>query len=273
HGELPLPSPTIQYIHHPFLNRWQGDHYKIDSWSGSILNKLLTKYINGTIEAISQTTILTNSEWSARQLQIIYGINPKVVYPPVHTELFEPLSWNKRENGFVTVGRIAPDKKTLDACHIVNILREKGYDVHLHLVGPKGNDESFYREVQEYAKAHRWITLEGQISQRELSQLIESHRWRLHMKPWEHFGMVVAEFVAGGMIPFVPNSGGQTEIVNNNQLVVYESIGEAIDQISSLLDSPTAVSSIKSSFPDPDKKFSVERFQNEIRREINSSLS
>ena len=54
----------------------------------------------------------------------------------------------------------------------------------------------------------------------------------------EHFGMAPAEMVRAGMIVWVPNGGGQVEIVGNDPRLVYESDEQAIDQIVQVLGNP-----------------------------------
>lgn len=124
HGELALSAPTIQYIQYPFLNRWRTERqFEINSRVGRLLNMAIIKFIGGTPTRINETILVTNSQWSADQLRQIYNTSPEIVYPPVQTDQFDDLPWNERENGFVTVGRIAPDKRTLEACRIIDKVR------------------------------------------------------------------------------------------------------------------------------------------------------
>jgi len=274
HGELPLTTPAIQYIHHPFLNRWNGSgEFTIHSTVGKNINKMLTRYLGATPEKIARTHLLTNSEWTAEQIETIYGEHPEVVYPPVATGTFDPLPWNQRENGIVTVGRISPDKQTLKVCKISERLRDAGNEIHLHIVGPKGDDPEYVESIQKYENENDWITLEGRVERKELVKLLERHRWAVHSKPYEHFGIVVAEYVAAGMIPFVPNSGGQVEIVNEKNNLCYNSIEEAVASISTLIQSPEKAESIRNSLPDIDENFGAERFKREISTRVRKTIS
>ena len=273
HGELPLSSPTIQYIHHPFLNRWRGDgHFQIENNRGRLMNRALTKYIGADPESITKTTLLTNSEWSARQLESIYGVKPQVIYPPIRTEEFDPIPWKERENGFVTVGRIAPDKHTLRACEIIQEIRQRGYKIHLHIVGPDSDDKSYVNAVRDFAKKNEWVTLEGVVGRERLVHLIEFHRWGLHTKPYEHFGIVVAEYVAGGMVPFVPATGGQVEIVSNREMQTYDSRQDAINKISEAISRLCGDAGLADLGSRELSKFSVESFSREITQCVSSHL-
>lgn len=150
------------------------------------------------------------------------------------------MPWEEGKNGFVTVGRIAPDKRTLRACRIIEEVRSIGHGVHLHIVGPEGDNESYTESVQDFARENRWVTLEGTVERKRLVHLIQSHRWALHTKPHEHFGMVVAEYVAGGAVPFVPSSGGQIEIISDPELQTYDSKSNAVRKISKVLSNSDA---------------------------------
>lgn len=273
HGELPLPTPAIQYIHHPFFNRWSGDsEFAIDGAIGKGINKILTKYVKGKPQEIRRTKLLTNSNWTAREIETIYGDRPEVVYPPVATDSFEPPDWSEQENGIVTVGRIALDKRTFKACKITEELRDQGYDVHLHLVGPEHGDDAYVEKIRQYANDNKWVTLEGQVNRKALVSLIENHRWAIHPKPREHFGIVVAEYVAGGMIPFVPNSGGQVEIVDGHDSLCYESVDDAVAAMISLLDDPEAAQAVRRSLPDMKERFGAERFKRRLAELVDQEI-
>ena len=50
----------------------------------------------------------------------------------------------------------------------------------------------------------------------------------------EHFGIAVAELVKAGSIVFVPNGGGQTEIVGMPELI-YDGVDDAVSKITAVL--------------------------------------
>ncbi|MCI0453956.1 MAG: hypothetical protein L0Y68_03040, partial [Candidatus Dadabacteria bacterium] len=53
---------------------------------------------------------LVNSDWTGNKIREFYGIEPTTVYPPVPGD-FAEMPWEKKENGFVCVGRISPGKR------------------------------------------------------------------------------------------------------------------------------------------------------------------
>jgi glycosyltransferase involved in cell wall biosynthesis len=82
---------------------------------------------------------------------------------------------------------------------------------------------------------------------------------------YEHFGIAVAELVAGGTIPFVPNSGGQREIVNQLDDVTYNSVSDAVEKADTVLSDSESQKSIRKSLPNVKKRFGPERFKRAIR--------
>jgi glycosyltransferase involved in cell wall biosynthesis len=273
HGELPLSQPAIQYIHHPFLNRWECDSYfEIKSLPGKVLNQVYTRLIGATPETIQRSELLTNSAWSAKQIENIYEIRPDVLYPPVNTTDFTEVPWSDRESGFVSIGRLSPDKKVHLGIEIIDKVREQGYDTHLHHVGPINLDSSYAQKTLQAASQREWVKLEGKLSRPQLIKLIENHKWAVHTKPFEHFGMAVAEEVAGGSIPFIHSSGGQTEIINNLRELQYDSSEEAVTKITDLLDDQDRAKEIRTQFPDIQTQYGAARFKQSIQEKVGELL-
>jgi glycosyltransferase involved in cell wall biosynthesis len=274
HGELPLTSPAIQYLHHPFLNRWSaGEYYEIERIAGKVLNWIYTRLSGATAKKVRRSRLLTNSSWSAEQIEQIYSIRPQVVYPPITIPDSPLVPWCNRENGFVSIGRVSADKNVHRGIEIVSKLRERGYDVHLHHVGPINFDEPYGKRVQGLTEERDWVSLEGAIPQDQLYELIQTHQWGLHTKPSEHFGMAVAEIVAGGCIPLIHDSGGQIEIVNNNQKVLYSSYDEAVQKSEWLLENPRSALEIRASFPDIETMCGRDTFRESVYKEVNNLLN
>ena len=79
--------------------------------------------------------VIANSKWSATVVREMFGIESRLLYPPVVGE-FPDVPFEEREIGFVCLGRMAPEKRVEVAIEIVNRIRCSGHpEVHLHLVG------------------------------------------------------------------------------------------------------------------------------------------
>ncbi|WP_222914478.1 glycosyltransferase [Natrinema sp. SYSU A 869] len=119
--------------------------------------------------AIRESVLLTNSRWMANVVQDVYDVRPQVVHPPVDTDNFEPRPWDERENGFVTVGRLARYKNVEETIRIVDGVRNSGHNVHHHIVGPSYHPD-YRRELEAMADACEYVTLEGELPREELNR-------------------------------------------------------------------------------------------------------
>jgi glycosyltransferase involved in cell wall biosynthesis len=214
---------------------------------------------------------LTNSNWTAQVFQDAYGVEPQVLYPPVKADGINGFHWPDREKGFVSVGRIEESKNLGRSIEIVRNLNERGHDVHLHIIG-SANDGEYSREIKESSNKYDYIRFEGEVSRSRLEELLASHKFGLHAKDHEHFGIAVAEMVSAGMIPFVPDSGGQVELVNSQGAVLYDDKSDAIEKISSVFNDPDLQQEIRKSLPDIDEDFGATRFRNEVKTIVNMEL-
>lgn len=272
-GEYPFSEPGIQYIHHPILNVGKTDD-GVFSANGlySLYNRICTRIAGSVPSAVRRSVLLTNSEWTAEQIEPVYGTRPRVVYPPIATNEFSPRPWLEQENGIVWIGRIESDKNPLQALKIFEQLQgQESNNLHIHMIGPQGKSK-YTKQVCQRAELLDSVHLEGAISRKKLVDLVESHRWALHTKPYEHFGMVVAEFVAGGCVPFVPASGGQVEIINRQDVLCYTSTEDAVMKIKSLLEPGRRPDEILDNLSNASERFGHDRFQREIRSYVESDL-
>jgi glycosyltransferase involved in cell wall biosynthesis len=184
-----------------------------------------------------------------------------LLYPPVIGE-FPEVPFEERETGFVCLGRMVPEKRVEVAIEIVNRVRCSGHpEVHLHLVG--AIDHSAYgRGLRRLcARYNDWVFSEGTLIGESKKRLLAGHRYGIHAREKEPFGIAVAELVKAGCIAFVPNDGGQVEIVNHPALT-YTSVEEAAKKILTVLDSTELQHSLRLHLSTAGRQFSVEAFQN-----------
>jgi glycosyltransferase involved in cell wall biosynthesis len=259
-NELGLDSDSVDYIHYPMFSRGaipdapgKGTYiYSLYDW--------ICKNISGFKEKnLSNSLLLTNSEWTASLIRSAYGIRPSVVYPPVDTEFASSGDWSERENGFVSIGRVEKSKRIIPLIDFIKELRNRGVPIHYHIVGPIDNYK-YYNEVKNEISGVKYISYEGELSREDLRELLTSHKYGLHGKKHEHFGIVVAEMVEAGMIPFVPSTGGQTEIVQNISLLTFDTISDLVAQSETVLQSTETQNRIKTRLSSQ-SEYSVERFQ------------
>ena len=276
-NELGLEADSVQYVHFPFDwtvsldNREHIFHPTVEE--DSLYERFATWVAGVDREDIRANTLLANSGWTADVVEDAYGTKPRVLHPPIDTREFEDKPWSEREDGFVTVGRIERSKRIVELIEIVEGVRERGHDTHLHVVGPTV-DEEYRREVEAMAANREYVELEGEIPREELVERICSHKYGIHGKEYEHFGMAVAEIAAGGAIPFVPDNGGQHAIVNDREELTYGSLDDAVETVASVVGDETLQRELRRPFgPRPmSRRFGRDRFQREIRRIVTDAL-
>lgn len=271
-NEISTDTSSIQYIHTPRFGRLvTTKRVGEDSFVDHLYDRLSYRVGGYDAKEIRSSKVLTNSQWMANIVQDTYSVRPKVVYPPVNTDEFDPCPWEKREKGFVTVGRLARYKNIKDTIRIVDGVRERGHDVHQHIIGPS-SDETYHREITVLADDRDYVHVEGELSRAELTEMVSSHQYGLHGKRHEHFGMAVAEMVAGGAIPFVPDNGGQQDIVGRREELLYRTPTEAvekIDRVFSQLDGPP---SFRQAPEIIERRFGYERFRDTVQTLVDEAL-
>lgn len=274
-NELGLETDSVQYVHFPFdwtvssSDREHIFHPTVEE--ESLYERVCTRLAGVSLEDIKENTLFANSTWTADVVEDAYGTRPEVLYPPIATGEFTDRSWAARETGFVTVGRIERSKRIIDLIEIIDGVRERGHDVHLHIVGPTV-DEEYYEEVTSVVDERSYIELEGELPREDLVELLCTHRYGIQGKEYEHFGMAVAELAAGGALPFVPNNGGQHAIVRDEQRLLYESVSDAIETVDYLLSNPEQARELRMGPDEIDRRFGCERFKRRMRDAVREAL-
>ena len=134
--------------------------------------------------------------------------------------------------------RISPEKQIEQVIEILKRVRERGLNICLRILG-RQDDLDYLERIQRLCQAacsgdSSWIHLDGLLTRAELRCLMDEYKYGINAATDEPFGIAVAEMVSAGCIVFVPNSGGQTEIVNAPQLT-FSTVDEAVDKISNVV--------------------------------------
>jgi len=274
-NELGLGGGAIQYVHFPFdwtvncNKREEIFHPTVEE--DSVYERLCTSVAGVDRAEIQSDELLANSEWTADVVEDAYGTRPRVLYPPVDAEPFDGRPWAEREPGFVALGRIERSKRLRELIRIVDGVRQQGHDTHLHIVGPTV-DETYYREVAAMAATRQYVHLDGELPRDDLVNLVCAHRYGIHGKEYEHFGMAVAELAAAGCITFVPASGGQCEIVGDHDALCFESVEDAIEKVDRVMSQPDAAQRFRVGSEEIRRRFGRTRFKQAIRNVVRRQL-
>jgi len=271
-NEYDLLCDSVQYIHYPMYPRDGPDTPGNESLLYAVYDQLCSLVYTPSSDPLDNATLLTNSDWTASVIESAYGESARVVYPPVQTPDPDGLSWEERENGFVTIGRLAPEKRILKLIDLVVALTDRDHDLHYHIAGPRDNNE-YARQVERKADEHEYIHLEGKVSTERLAELRATHRYGLHGMENEHFGIVVAEMAAAGMIVFTHASGGQQEILGDVDECLYSGWDNAVETIESVLNDRSQQARIRKRLTGTAQRFSEARFQRDVREAVSETLA
>ena len=272
-GPMDFGCPAVQYIalgpdstlvkilsHDPELS----NAYYLAKRSIKRLCELVSGFSN---QSMIENTSLVNSKRTGKVADEVFGIkNYEVVYPPA----IAPPSgtpWHARADGFLCISRSEPYKLIDQIIHILTRVREKGVDVSLQIVG-RSDDPSYYRQIEQLREQNSsWIFLDAGLARTELFSLMNRHKYGINGALDEHFGMAVAEMVKAGCIVFVPNGGGQTEIVDTPELI-YESADDAVDKITRVLSEDGLQKRLLDRMDQQGKIFSTQAFCGSMRRVV-----
>ena len=276
-NEADFGSAGIQYVHFPALY-WPRPKKELRWYHG--WKPLLRAYYRGcerisnfSARRLKSNLTLVNSRWTGGKLHDCHGIGSTVLYPPVSGE-FSAVPWERRENGFVSIGRFSPEKRIENAIRVVGELRKQGHDVHLHLIGGRESTFSaYYREIRRLVAANAsWLFVHENIPRAELVDLITRHRYGIHGMEEEHFGMAVAEMVRGGCIVFAPRGGGQVEIVEDERLL-YDGREDAVRKIAQTISDADTQTELREFLARRSALFTAERFMGGFREIVRRFLS
>jgi glycosyltransferase involved in cell wall biosynthesis len=271
HNEVDYGRRGIQYVHYPTYIRPRPD---VDIRWYHRLPPLLNAYyrmadrLGGfSLARMKDNLTLTNSLWTAARIHQLLGIDAQVLYPPV-VAAPDSQRWEDRQNGFLAVGRISPEKEYERLIHILSSVRAAGYDVTLTIVGTWDRKvRGYYEALQESARrAGPWVRFLQDVSREELQRLMASHRYGIHGMREEHFGMAPAEMALSGMIVWVPAGGGQMEIVGDEPGLFYANDEEAVERITRALSRPVEQDRLRAHLREQAKQFGTGRFIEDVRR-------
>lgn len=273
-NELKIDLPSIQYIHFPTFT--QTSHGEIDPRSSSLAFKtyyiLCSKIVQHSspknTNTISKT--LANSSWTAKLVSQSFDPHVQILHPPVNVREFAPPPWEEQNCSFVSIGRIHPLKNQVKLIEIIEDVRNYDFNPELHIIGPVG-DEKYEDRVRNLSDSRDYIHYHGKVNRDKLVNIVEQCRFGIHGRECEHFGIAVAEIAAGGAIPFVPNSGGQTDIVNNNHLT-YDSRSDAVNKICNIMENSKLQREILADIERSTNSYSKNEFRVSIKKFVETVI-
>jgi glycosyltransferase involved in cell wall biosynthesis len=223
-------------------------------------------------DVLRDDVLIANSRWTAERVREYCGVDcAAAVYPTVWTE-FPDIPWGQKEQAFVMIGRIAPEKRVERAIAILDAVRRRGHALRFHLCGQIG-DDTYGQQIARLCKEHGdWIVVESQVTGNRKAQILAGCRFGIQTREAEPFGISVAEMVKAGSIVFAPNDGGQVEVLSH-ALLLFESESDAVERISFVLDDARRQVELREHLRRQARLFSAEAFMVASRDVISPFLS
>ena len=177
----------------------------------------------------SADVITTSSLFEEDMILENYSVDSnkmKQIIPGVDVKIFIPDSKIKRENIFLSIGRIQEQKGQIETIKFLDNFRKVENNFFCYFIGgPSGKSGNEYLEELKQTVAD--LNLESHIEfldnlpQTEISELLNKSKLLIHTSKFETFGLVAAEANAMGVPVLTTNSGSLLEIVENNENGYY----------------------------------------------------
>lgn len=191
----------ICYLHTPIRYIWFP--YIDPRLSGSFLKNIIAHKMRlwDFQAAFRVDRFVANSKNVALRIKKIYRQEAKVIYPPVKTSFFKPVSQNKISDYFLFVSRLISYKK---ADLVIETFNQLGFPLKIIGIGPD------YLKLKKMAK--RNIEFLGKLSADELRKYYSQAKAFI-FPGYEDFGIVAVEAMSSGRPVIAYKKGGMAEII------------------------------------------------------------
>jgi glycosyltransferase involved in cell wall biosynthesis len=277
HNETDYGRRGIQYVHYPTYLRPRPE---VDLRWYHRFSPLLNAYYAASdrlagfsLERMKSNLTLCNSDWTRSHVRRFLGIDAITLYPPVVASTRQT-PWSERRQAMVAMGRISPEKEYERLIRIVARVRRHAPDVTLTIVGTWDDKtrryyESLVKLAASLDSTGSWITFRRDLSREDVRALLTGTRYGIHGMREEHFGMAPAEMVRAGMIVWVPDGGGQVEIVGDAPRLKYASEDDAADSILEVIGNAAEQARLREHLEHQGLLFSHDRFMTSMRDIVN----
>lgn len=213
--------PVVTRLHTPMLM----DHYTFKKMAfGKQTWKFWWQGLQ-EFKCIKQAQYITScstslKEWTVKELNI-NADKIKIIHNPIQTkhslsptpQYDSPLKDNHQYE-ILYVGTICDWKGVGDLCEAINILANKGLQIRLTMIGKQG---LFSENLKGKYKKMAWFNMKGFTPREEVMQMYTQADIVCFPSWWENFPMVCLEAMSQGAIVLGSNSGGMSEIIEDNK--------------------------------------------------------
>ena len=146
----------------------------------------------------------------------------KKITPGVDREIFSPDLSIKKENVFLSIGRIQEQKGQLQTLEFLNNFKKTENDFKcIFIGGPSGKHGNEYlkelKETVENFNLDTHVEFMNNLPQTKIVDLLNKAKLLIHTSQFETFGLVAIEANAMGVPVLTDNNGSLIEIIENNK--------------------------------------------------------
>ncbi|MDN5290927.1 MAG: hypothetical protein PWQ06_1166, partial [Anaerophaga sp.] len=263
--------PAIHFLSDVVWNDELNQKYGEPNKSGSLIKRTL-QFIGNLISGKARYDLhpndvfVANSIWTAETSKPFTTTTPVVIHPPVTTN-FPSIPFNSRQEQFVMMGRISPEKRIEEAIEIIEKVRKAGFDIGLTIYG-SFDGSSYAEKIKNIANKHSWIKTPGAVYGKEKASLLPQFKYGINTCQREAFGISTAEMLKAGIITFVPAHGAQKELIEDKSFI-FDSKRDAVKKIISFLKLPEEKKKEHALTDAVQAKLSKNRFKEEINHLMN----
>lgn len=295
-----LGCSTITYVHYPTIS---VDMIKDVSTSthasfnnreifvkSSLLRKLKLSYYNVLVYLYrlagrQADLVIVNSTWTQQHIESLWGVTTNVIFPPCDIDSFNVI-YNERKSK-----KIEKSTNSLNITSIAQFRPEKNHQLQIEAFdyfvnqvdapdsrlvlygGCRGAGDhrrvEFLRDLVERLDLNSRIDLVVNAPFEKLLQGMSNSDVALHTMVNEHFGIVLVEFMAAGLITVAHDSGGpKFDIITDgvDGFLARDAIefGEKLVKISRM--DPKERQTMQTNAVTKSKRFSAQSFEERLIR-------
>ena len=173
----------------------------------------------------SSNIVTASSEFENMLIADTYNVNEnkiKKITPGVDKEIFSPNPSVKKENIFLSIGRIQEQKGQLQTLEFLNNFRKIKNDFKcIFIGGPSGKyGEEYLLELKRTVKdfnLEKHVEFLDNLPQTKIIELLNKSKLLIHTSQFETFGLVAIEANTMGVPVLTINNGSLMEIIENNK--------------------------------------------------------
>ncbi len=264
-SNVPLPLDAC-YIHYPAVL----DYLEEMGVRPGLFRRLYNWAVGREARRLSSRPllVLTNSAWTAAKVRGAYGLEAKVLHPPVNVESLLQLG-DRKENIVLTVSRFTPEKNLEAVVRVAKMVPEAQFYMVGSTSSYSGPVLERVRSLIDGLRADN-VHVETDVPRRRLDELYSTSKVYLHPPFPEHFGIAIAEGAAAGAVPVVyKDGGGWTDIASRvDPALGYTNVEEAASVVRSLLRDEARRASLANRAREVARGFSYEAFRENVRSAI-----